>query len=44
MRKFALAGRALDGGRNRTLGTIGGAAAGALLGREIDKSRGFRCR
>ena len=39
----ALLGRALDGGRSRTLGTILGGAGGALLGREIDRG-GLRCR
>ncbi len=33
----ALAGRAIDGGRDRTVGTILGAAGGALLGREVDR-------
>ena len=32
----------IDGGRTRTLGTILGAAAGALIGKEIDG--GTRCR
>lgn len=35
----ALAGRAIDGGRDRTLGTVAGAAGGALLGRELQRSR-----
>jgi uncharacterized protein YcfJ len=39
----ALLGRAVDGGRERTLGTILGAAGGGLLGREIDRG-GVRCR
>ena len=39
----ALAGRAIDGGRERTLGTLIGGAAGALLGREIDRGE-LRCR
>jgi outer membrane lipoprotein SlyB len=38
----ALAGRAIDGGRERTAGTVLGAAAGALVGREITRKR--RCR
>jgi outer membrane lipoprotein SlyB len=38
----ALAGRAIDGGRDRTAGTVLGAAAGALVGREITRKR--RCR
>ena len=33
----------LDGGRDRTVGTILGAAGGALLGREIDRG-GLKCR
>jgi hypothetical protein len=40
----ALAGRAIDGGRNRSFGTILGAAAGALIGREIQRSNRSRCR
>jgi type II secretory pathway pseudopilin PulG len=36
-------GNALDNGRSSTLGTILGAGAGALLGREIDRG-GVRCR
>jgi Ni/Co efflux regulator RcnB len=39
----ALAGRAIDGGRDRATGTIVGAAGGALLGRENERS-GQRCR
>jgi len=39
----ALLGRAVDGGRERTLGTILGAAGGGLLGREIDRG-GVKCR
>ena len=39
----ALAGRELDGGRDRTVGTILGGAGGALLGREIDRG-GLKCR
>lgn len=39
----ALLGRALDGGRSRTLGTLLGGAAGALLGREVARG-GMRCR
>lgn len=39
----ALAGNAIDGGRERTLGTILGAVGGALLGREVDRSDS-RCR
>lgn len=38
----ALAGRAIDGGRERTAGTVIGAAAGALVGREVTRKR--RCR
>ena len=34
---LSLLGREIDGGRNRTLGTILGAAGGGLLGREIDR-------
>jgi uncharacterized protein YcfJ len=33
-----LLGRAIDGGRDRTVGTIVGAGAGALAGRAIDRS------
>jgi hypothetical protein len=42
----ALAGHAIDGGRNHTTGTIVGAVAGALVGREIERSssNGRRCR
>jgi len=41
----ALAGRAIDGGRDKTVGTVIGAGAGALLGREIDRSSSRpRCR
>jgi uncharacterized protein YcfJ len=32
-----LLGRAIDGGRDRTVGTIVGAGAGALAGRAIDR-------
>lgn len=39
----ALAGRAIDGGRDRTLGTILGAVGGGLLGREIDRGS-LKCR
>lgn len=39
----ALLGRALDGGRKRTVGTIVGAGAGALLGRAIDRGE-LSCR
>lgn len=39
----ALAGREIDGGRERTLGTILGAVGGGLLGREIDKGS-VKCR
>lgn len=39
----ALAGREIDGGRNRTLGTIIGAVGGGLLGREIDRGS-LKCR
>jgi uncharacterized protein YcfJ len=39
----ALLGRAVDGGRERTLGTILGAAGGGLLGREVDRG-GVKCR
>jgi len=38
----ALVGRALDGGRHRTVGTLVGAGTGALLGREIDRGS-LRC-
>jgi hypothetical protein len=38
-RRHGTAGRG-----DRTIGTVLGGAAGALLGREVDKSRGFRCR
>jgi uncharacterized protein YcfJ len=35
----------VDGGRDRTAGTVIGAAAGALLGREVDRNNsGRRCR
>jgi hypothetical protein len=41
----ALAGHAIDGGRNHTTGTIVGAVAGALVGREIQRSsNNNRCR
>lgn len=41
----ALAGRAIDGGRDKTLGTVLGAGAGALLGREVERSSSrSRCR
>jgi outer membrane lipoprotein SlyB len=41
----ALVGRAIDGGRNHTTGTIIGAVAGALAGREIERNNsGRRCR
>jgi hypothetical protein len=41
----ALAGRAIDGGRNHTTGTIVGAVAGALVGREVQRSSSRRrCR
>jgi uncharacterized protein YcfJ len=41
----ALAGRAIDGGRNHTTGTIVGAVAGALVGREVDRNNSRRrCR
>jgi hypothetical protein len=39
----ALAGRQIDGGRDRTLGTVIGAVGGGLLGREIDRGN-LRCR
>jgi hypothetical protein len=39
----ALIGRSLDGGRDRTIGTLLGLSGGALLGREIDRG-GLRCR
>ena len=39
----ALIGRELDGGRDRTVGTILGAAGGGLLGRAIDRGE-LRCR
>jgi uncharacterized protein YcfJ len=38
-----LIGRAIDTRGERATGTIIGAAAGALVGREIDRSR-YRCR
>ena len=38
----AIAGRAIDGGRNKALGTILGGAAGALAGRAVE--RGQDCR
>jgi len=34
----ALLGRAIDGGRDKTLGTVLGAGAGALAGRSIDRN------
>jgi hypothetical protein len=40
----ALAGRAIDTRGERGTGTILGAAAGALVGREIERNRGRRCR
>ena len=41
----ALAGRAIDGGRDKTLGTVLGAAGGALLGREVERGGSrARCR
>jgi uncharacterized protein YcfJ len=39
-----LIGNEVAGRGDKLLGTIIGAAGGALLGREIDKSRGFKCR
>lgn len=39
----ALAGRELDGGRDRTLGTILGAVGGGLLGQAIDRGD-LQCR
>ncbi len=39
-----LIGNEVAGRGDKLLGTILGAAGGALLGREIDKSRGFKCR
>jgi uncharacterized protein YcfJ len=42
---MALIGRAIDTRGERATGTIVGAAAGALLGREVDRGRrGYRCR
>lgn len=38
-----LAGHEIAGGGDKLLGTVLGAAGGALLGREIDKSK-YRCR
>ena len=38
----ALAGRAIDSRGERATGTIPGGAAGALLGREVEKE--LRCR
>jgi uncharacterized protein YcfJ len=38
-----VAGHEIAGGGDKLLGTVIGAAGGALLGREIDKSK-YRCR
>ncbi|MEA3039082.1 MAG: hypothetical protein QOE79_1595, partial [Sphingomonadales bacterium] len=40
----ALIGNVVDGGRNRTAGTLIGGALGALLGRSIDQNSDIRCR
>jgi len=40
----AAIGNVIDGGRNRTAGTLIGGALGALLGRSIDQNSDVRCR
>ena len=40
----ALIGRAIDTRGERTTGTVIGAAAGALLGRHVERNRRVRCR
>ena len=40
----ALLGNVIDGGRSRGAGTLIGVAVGALIGREVERSREIRCR